>query len=257
MFHIIIKTIKYKLLSEMSYKIDFIGDLFATISINFFTLSLFKVIFSYTENFSYWTYDDFFLATLFFISFRFLIESLEDSMFDFFEYVFNGKIDAYLCKPVKLYYLVTIYFMKPSKFLVALSMYFFVFYYIFKNEYVSNYFEGILVILSTAIFSLIGLLFTFIISSLNLFSEKSLFVSLYNYHVTQMCYLPPTVYGDKLFKTLFLSIPIIFSSSVPVLILKHNQYHLFYFSFIPLTIFLFVAHLFYKKYKILLKSFGG
>ncbi len=257
MFKIIIKTIKYKFLSEMSYKADFIGDLFITFAINFFTISLFKVIFSYSENFSYWTYDDFFLASLFFIAFRLLIECLDDGMFDFFEHVFSGKIDTYLCKPVKLYYLVVIYFIKPSKLLIALLMYSYVFYYIFKNNLASNYIEAFLVILSTIIFSLIGLLFTFILSSLNLFSEKNLFIGIYNYHLSQMCYLPPTVYGEKLFKTLFISIPFIFSASVPVLILKHAQYYLFYLSFLPLTILLFIAYIFYKNYRPLLKSFGG
>ncbi|WP_158999324.1 ABC-2 family transporter protein [Pigmentibacter ruber] len=257
MLKLIFKNFKYRLLSEMSFKADFLGELFVTISINIFTICLFKVIFSYSRNFGFWSFDDFFLASLFYMSFRLFVECLDDNMFEFFETVFEGKFDSYLCKPINLLFFVLFYFFRVTKLIIAVVIYFMLIFYILYNNIVTNFSDIILFFVSSFISITIGILFTFIMVSLNLFSQKNLYIGFHMHHFSQLCYLPPTIFSQNLFKILFITVPYMFISSLPVLILKYKQYNLITLSIIPLLILFFIAYLFWKKYKTLLKSFGG
>lgn len=257
MLRLFYKTFKYRLLSEMSFKTDFLGELFVTIGINIFTIALFKVIFTYSGNFGFWTYDDFFLASIFYMSFRLFVECIDDSMFDFFEHVFEGKIDSYLCKPLSLQFFVIFYFIRATKLIIAFSIYFSLFVYLIYSNIFSNFIDIFFFLISSFISLLIGLLFTFIMVSLNLFSQKNLYIGFYTHHISQLCYLPPTIFGQSLFKILFISLPYIFISALPVLIIKYKQYDIIFFALIPLSILIFIAYLFYRNYKLLLKTFGG
>ena len=90
----------------MDYKVNFLGDFIMTICYYIFTISIFKIIFSYANSFKGWTFQDFYLSFLVFISINFILETISDSLYEFFENLYSGKIDTYLCKPLNLSFIV-------------------------------------------------------------------------------------------------------------------------------------------------------
>lgn len=220
-------------------------------------LYLFKIIFSYANHFNGWTYNDFYLAFLVFISINFILEMLSDSMYEFFEKLFSGKIDAFFCKPLSLYFIVFFSFLKPSKFLISLIFTSYLYYYLFKNNLISNFMDFFIFTSSFTISIIINICFTFIFHSLNLLSDKNLYIGYFQYQIMQLCFIPPNVYSTKMFNFLFLIFPIILSSALPVLILIHKKLNILLYSFIPLMIMIIFSLYILKNYKKYIKSFGG
>ena len=250
---ILLKTLKLNLKSQMDYKVNFFGDFIMTMCYYIFTISIFKIIFSYTTSFKGWTFQDFYLSFLVFISINFILETISDSLYEFFENLFSGKIDTYLCKPLNL----SFSYLQPLKLLFSIIFISYLYYYIFINNLFLSINHAIFFSASLIVYMIICICFTFIFHSLNIFSDKNLYIGYYQYHIMQLCFIPPNTYGKNIFKILFMTAPFILCSSVPIFILTHQKTHLLYYSFIPMFIMVSISIYLLKSYKKLLKSFGG
>ncbi|KAB8037010.1 hypothetical protein GCL60_14345 [Silvanigrella paludirubra] len=254
---ILLKTLKLNLKSQMDYKVNFFGDFIMTMCYYIFTISIFKIIFSYTTSFKGWTFQDFYLSFLVFISINFILETISDSLYEFFENLFSGKIDTYLCKPLNLSFIVIFSYLQPLKLLFSIIFISYLYYYIFINNLFLSINHAIFFSASLIVYMIICICFTFIFHSLNIFSDKNLYIGYYQYHIMQLCFIPPNTYGRNIFKILFMTAPFILCSSVPIFILTHQKIHLLYYSFIPMFIMVSISIYLLKSYKKLLKSFGG
>ncbi|APJ02766.1 ABC-2 family transporter protein [Silvanigrella aquatica] len=254
---ILFKTLYYNFKTELSYKFDFISDFILTLSYYTFILYLFKIIFSYNNSFDFWRIEDFYISFLVFLSMNFILEATSDSLNDFFDKLFQGKIDSYLCKPIKFYFLIFISFMMPTKILIAIIFNIYMFFYLYFNNYFNSFKNLILFLVSIIIVNIINILFTFIIHSLTLLSDKNLSVGVIQYNIMQLCFVPPTVFSISTLTTLVIILPTIVSSAIPVLILIYSKYYFLYLLLIPLIIMTLISIIIIKKFMNFVRYFGG
>ena len=188
---------------------------------------------------------------------NFTLEAVSDSLYDFFEKFYDGSIVTYFCKPVKIYFLLLFIFLKPSKLIISFLFTGYLYYHLFSNDYIKNINCFLIFSLSIVIFTAINICFTFMLQSITIFSDKNLHIGFFQYHIMQLCFIPPTIYGEKLFLSFLFLIPTILSSAIPVLILVYDKIIYLYFSIFILIIMLILAIIIMNKFKKFTKSFGG
>ncbi len=247
--------INYK--REMSFKFDFFSDLILGAIYNIFLLLVFKIIFSYIKFLPDWTYEDLFISFLLYNSITYFLESVIESVSEAFNNIYEGKFEPYVCKPLSIHFLLVFYFFKPTRFILSLIMILCTSIYIFNLGHFKSILEFIYFSFSLIMILSINVFFIFILNILTLISERALHLEVVHHFIMELCFIPPKVYGEKLLNLILIFIPVILTSSLPVLIIVYNKYYLFYMLIFVFILFLSITMYIFKNISKLLKNFGG
>jgi ABC-type uncharacterized transport system permease subunit len=242
---------------EMSFKFDFFSDLILGAIYNIFLLLVFKIIFSHIKYLPDWTYQDLFIAFLIYNSIIYFLESIIESISEAFNTIYDGKFDPFLCKPLSIQFLIIFYFFKPTRILLSLFIILFTYTYIFNLGYFESTLDFLCFSFSLFLILMINIFFIFILNSMTLVSERALHLEVVHHFIMELCFIPPKIYGEKLLNLILIFIPVILTSSLPVLILVYNKYSLLYLLILTFFLFLFITIFIFKNLSKFIKNFGG
>ena len=208
---------------QLVYKVNFIGNSLLTLVFYLFQFIFLGQLLQFKPDFA--NSDPEYLLFIFFVFsiMSLMIGIFSSSIYRFFKTVAEGGIEPFLIKPVPLYALILLRWMKPINIVLIaiITLFIFLTTEIFSFEAsVIQWVEFLLALLSCFI---LNLLFIFGLNLFTIMTQRFLPIDYIHEEIFNLSIIPLSLFPSQVINWLTVALPIALSASLPVAILYNEQ----------------------------------
>ncbi|WP_208436180.1 ABC-2 family transporter protein [Bartonella phoceensis] len=214
---------------QIIYSKNFTGEFILSLCYYFIQFTFIDKISSFSGSIGNYSRDEIHLIFVVFILLEIFLNIFTNSVETFFEKVAEGKIEAYLTKPVSVWLLILFGWCKPlylvKLFIVCVIAFLFV-SLPDMSEMKLRWFSFIVAIVCVLI---VNLCFFMMFNFVTFITSRKMPVAYFHAMVYQLSFTPIAIYPSSVVKWLLFFLPMAFSASLPVsLLLGKNEWHIEY-----------------------------
>lgn len=252
--NVIIKYIEMNVRRQMIYGKNLIGEFILSSCYYILQFVFIEQISSFSGGLGSYSRDEVNLIFIVFILLGILLSVFTNSIEFFFEEVAEGKIEAYLTKPVSAWVLMLVGWCKPLNIinLVVIASCAFTFVSLPDTSLVNL--NWMLFSVSLICIFIINICFFLIFNFMTFITSRKMPVEYFHEMIYELSFIPIALYPSSIVKWLLFILPMSFSASLPVsLLLDKNEWNIEYIllSTLITTLVTFIC------YRVTISKFNG